>query len=398
MAERDIVSAPSLAGQHAADPFLHEPIATIDFCTAALPCLPIIADVASAMTRDEYVRLGELYHGYHPRGLTDLRDRIARVYSDQGLATTADQILVTSGAHQALELIATGCLESGDGVLVEQPTYRGALETFTLAGCRIRSVRCDLGGIDVADVDRELAATPTRLIYVQSAVQNPTGGVLTTDRKRRLARMTEKHGVVLVDDASLDGLQFDCPAPPVAAYGDNDGILTIGSLSKLFWGGLRLGWIRASARTIARLAQVKGFTDLGTSLVSQQIGLHLLDHLPTAREMRRVELRRGLETLTRLLADRLPTWKWQPPQGGASLWVCMPGADSSHYSQVALRYGVAMLPGGAFSQASSSTEYTRLPFALDPKILHAGVHRLARAWEAYTSRDDRIVPIVSART
>lgn len=395
--EREIVSSRFLAGDHAAGQFLSEPLALIDFSTAAQPCLELVADAAASITREEYLELGARHHGYHPRGLPELRERLAAMYDEQHLPTTPDQILITSGAQQAIELITAGCLQHGDRVVVDDPTYRGALEAFTQAGGRVRSVPCDADGMDVSALGHIAHSGSVRLAYVQS-LHNPTGAVLSAPRRRRLAQLAKLRQMVVVDDTSLAGTQYEGPyLAPVAAYGDSEWILTIGSMSKLFWGGLRLGWIRGSARTISRLAQLKGFSDLGTSLVSQQIGLHLLDRLDDAREVRRVELTQGLRDLCGLLEELLPEWTWQKPAGGGSLWVCMPGADSTHFSQVALRFGVALLPGGVFS-VSADTEHTRLPFALDKRALQAGLRRLAQAWEAYSNHASPYSSVSSVRT
>lgn len=394
--ERETVSSHVLAGDHAASPFLNGPLATIDFATAALPCLPVVADTAAAIGREEYLRLGEQHHGYHPRGLPALRERLARWYTDDGLPTTTEQILVTSGAQQAVELVTQGCLQAGDSVVVEEPTYRGALEAFALAGCRVRSVASDSDGMDVAALARLSAP---RLVYAQSTLQNPAGTVLAPDRARRLVKLAEDEHVVVVDDTALAGTAFEpARSRPLATYGDSERILTIGSMSKLFWGGLRLGWIRGAARTISRLAQMKGITDLGTSLVSQQIGLHLLDQVPSARATRQESLAEGLADLTSLMAEFLPSWTYVAPRGGASLWVRLPGADTTQFAQVALRFGVALLPGAVFSASGGLTEHTRLPYAVPPAVLRAGVHRLARAWEAYLGDARSSVPVVSLTT
>jgi DNA-binding transcriptional MocR family regulator len=395
--EREIVSSRLLAGNHAAGHFLSEPIAVIDFSMGAQPCLPLVADVAATITRQEYLELGSRHHGYHPQGLPTLRERLAKMYSAQDLPTAPDQILITSGAQQAIELITAGCLQHGDVVVVEEPTYRGALEAFTQAGCRQRSLPCDADGMDMSALGYVARSGSVRMAYVQS-VNNPSGAVLSAVRRQRLAQIAEGRQLVVLDDTSLADTQYQGPySAPVAAYNDSEWILTVGSMSKLFWGGLRLGWIRGSARTVSRLAQIKGFTDLGTSLISQQIGLHLLDHLDDARKVRCLELAQGAREMCRLLSEFLPQWTWQAPGGGGSLWVCMPGADSAQFSQVALRFGVAISPGTVFSANAVSTEHTRLPFALDRPVLRVGVRRLARAWNAYSDRAPGYPLVLAAR-
>lgn len=378
---REIVSARLLAGDHAADIFLANQSATIDFSAAILPQLPLVAEIASSLTRDDYVRLGQQQHGYHPRGLPTLRERLAQVYTERGVPTSPEEILVTSGAQQALELIVAGCAKAGDEVAIEDPTYRGATETLTQANCIVHRVPSDENGIDTAAFSHLLDSSLIRLAYVQTGIHNPTGAALPEERGQHLARLADRHDTILVEDTSLEGTQLDGSIGTRLAQFGGERVLTVGSMSKLFWSGLRLGWIRASSRTIARLAQLKGFADLGTSLVSQQIGLLLLDHLDEARKARQEQLLAGAQTLKQLLTEHLPTWRWQEPRGGASLWITIPGADTGYFSQITLRYGVAILPGSVFS--ADGAEHTRLPYSLDPTVLRAGVQRLARAWDAY---------------
>ncbi|TDE02551.1 PLP-dependent aminotransferase family protein [Jiangella asiatica] len=395
--ERETVSGDLLAGDHVASPFLNGPLATIDFANAALPSLDLVADVAAGLTHDDYRRLGSAHHGYHPRGLPALRERVAGWYSGLGTPTTPDEVLITSGAQQALELIARGCLQPGDGVVVEEPTYRGALEAFAHTGSRIRTVRADQDGMDVGALEQMLAARTPRLVYVQAVAHNPTGAVLAEERRRRLAAAVQASSAVLVDDTSLAGTVFRGPAPaPILGSGDR--IVTVGSMSKLFWGGLRIGWIRASARVTSRLAQVKGVTDLGTSLVSQEIALRLLDRVDEAAAARRESLAAGFELLTGLLSEHLPDWTWREPRAGASLWVRLPNGDATHLAQVALRFGVALLPGAVFSADRHTDDHTRLPYALPPEVLREGVLRLARAWRAYAEGGLREVSLTTAIT
>lgn len=396
---RETVSAGILAGDHVSAQYLNGPLATIDLSTAALPMAECVADAATRITREQYLALGAHHHGYHPRGMAELRERIATYYCSTGLPTSADQILITSGAQQALELVSHGCLERGDAVIAEEPTYRGALDAFVRAGARIHSVPCEEHSLDVRALERLTTAHVPRLIYVQSTVHNPTGAVLPAGKRAALVRVAEQHRSILLDDTSLAETAFSPERPmPLAAYTRSERVITIGSLSKLFWGGLRLGWIRGAANVIARLAQMKGLSDLGTSLVSQQIGLALFDVVEPTAVARRAELTEGLAALCRLLRQHLPEWTWQEPRGGASLWVRLPSGDATGLAQVALRYGVAILPGAVFSAGGATDDHLRLPYALRPGVLSAGVARLAQAWEAYTRHGVRAVPTESITT
>jgi DNA-binding transcriptional MocR family regulator len=366
---RHTVSSSELAGDHVASQFLDGPPATIDFATAALPSLGIVADVAASLTRDDYLQLTTTHHGYHLKGLPALRERIARWYDD---GTTADDILVTSGAQQGLELVARGCLQPGDRVIVEQPTYRGALDAFARTGSRLLTVPIDDDGLDVDALEKLVATEEPRLVYVQASGHNPTGIVMSANRRRRLSRLLDRYDFVLADDTSLAGTAF---APNDSVLGTHERLVTIGSLSKVFWGGLRLGWIRASPQAVARLAQVRGISDLGSSLVAQEVARRLFDHYEDAVAERRTSLPVQLRTLTGLVEQHLPDWTWQEPRAGASLWVRLPHGTATEWSQLARRHGVTLLPGVVFGAVD---DHTRIPFMLPTAVLREGIERLAR--------------------
>jgi DNA-binding transcriptional MocR family regulator len=396
--EREIVSSNALSGAHAADQFLSKSLATVDFSMAALPCLPSVPKLMARISEGDYLKLGAEQPGYHPRGLVMLREQIADLYTASGVTTSPDQILVTNGAQQALELIAHGCLQPGDDVVTETPTYRGSVEAIGLANCRLRSVTCDENGMDTRQLEQLDADRPPRLVYVQSAVHNPTGFVMANGRKRHLAELDERFNLIVVDDSALEVTLFTgAPRTPLAALTRTDLLLTIGSMSKLFWGGLRVGWIRGDMQVISRLAQMKGIADLGTSLVSQLIAFHLLEGLEEAKEQRRDQLTDGLAYLTSLLTKHLPEWSWQTPRGGASLWVRVPVDSVTSFAHVAMRSGVAILPGTLFSPDGLNDDHTRLPFSLQRSTMRTGVLRLAEAWTAYQSGLG-VVPVQSATT
>ena len=162
-------------------------------------------------------------------------------------------------------------------------------------------------------------------------------------------------------------------------------MLTIGSMSKLFWGGLRVGWIRASEEILARIAKLKIMADLGGSLVGQLAAVRLLAEAPKVRQSRRREIRERLDRLTKLLGKLLPDWRWAPPAGGLSLWVQLPHGDASEFAQVALRHGVSVVPGPLASPDGSCADRLRLPYVLEAGPMTEGVERLARAWSAYSA-------------
>lgn len=169
----------------------------------------------------------------------------------------------------------------------------------------------------------------------------------------------------------------------MAAFAKDAPVLTIGSLSKLFWSGLRLGWIRGPHDLIARLSRWKALADLGSPWHTQAMALHLLAETASAEKERRRESAARLALLTDLLHKHLPTWTFRKPDGGLLLWARLPAGDANQLAQVARRHGVAIVPGSANSPEHRFADHVRLPFVADAAPMQEGVVRLARAWQEY---------------
>lgn len=185
----------------------------------------------------------------------------------------------------------------------------------------------------------------------------------------------------------------------IARYGGGySNIITVGSLSKLFWAGLRVGWLRAPEAAITKLARVKTAADLGSPLLTQAIAAQLVPVVNQAKAMRRERLRERRDLLAGLLRETLSSWEFQLPTGGLFLWVRLPGHDARQFAQLAARYGVAITPGPLFSADDSSIEYLRIPFLPEDDVIRLGVERLASAWRDFLGsaslRSRGISPIV----
>ncbi|MCS7481160.1 PLP-dependent aminotransferase family protein [Umezawaea endophytica] len=322
--------------------------------------------------------------GYHPTGHPELRSALAERYTSRGIPTAPEQILVTTGGQQALALLTRLFVAPGDTVLVQGPTYPGALELFRDAA----AVLTALPGDDVAAWTTALADRP-RLAYLNPTNHNPTGATTSALVRRRLVEVAVAHGVPLVDDEVLAGLSFDGSLPPgLAAFGP---ALTVGSFSKSVWGGLRTGWIRASEGEIAQLARIKAIQDLGSPVLEQLAAVELLPVLDDVTRRRGAELARRHEVLCAALAESLPSWDFRRADGGQCLWVRLPSGDASAFAQVALRHGVAVLPGAALDAAGGGTDRLRIPFTSPQEEVTDAVERLALAWNAY-QRADRPAP------
>ena len=315
-----------------------------------------------------------------PLGLQSVRKAVADFYTDAGTKTTPEQVLITTGAQQALSLVTSLFVHRGDPVLVENPTYFGALEVFRFAGARMSPLPVARDHVAPDVLARKIAATHPRLIYLTPTGHNPSGATMPTEARQKIARDAESHEVPLIEDETLADLVLKGSKPrSIASYSATAPILTIGSLSKLVCCGLRIGWIRGPVSLIHRLAKVKSAADLGSSHMTQVIAAELFPRLDGIRSQRTVELRAKRDLVLRLLRDRGRQWTFPEPQGGMSLWMRLANIDTRVLAQVALRHGVSIVPGNLFSVDESHAEYIRLPFLLPLDTLKAAVERLLDA-------------------
>jgi DNA-binding transcriptional MocR family regulator len=323
--------------------------------------------------------------GYHPAGHPVLRRAIAERYTRRGIRTDPDHILVTNGAQQALSLLARAFLAPGDRVLVEAPTYHGALEAFREQAAVLRALPVGMTGLKTAASQHRAA-----LAYVISTFHNPTGSVLPSLARRTLAETCAAAGVPLIDDEVLSDLGFPCEQipPPLAAYAD--AVISVGSLSKTVWAGLRIGWVRGPRPTIARLARLLAVHDLGGNIPAQLAAADLLPRLEPLAEQRAAERKARHDHLRALLARHLPDWDVPPVHGGQTLWVRLPHGDGTSFAQTALRHKVAVLPGSGLDPSGHSADCLRIHFLLPPDELTEAAGRLAAAWSAYRAPAVRV--------
>ncbi|MEV6302701.1 PLP-dependent aminotransferase family protein [Actinoplanes sp. NPDC051861] len=319
--------------------------------------------------------------GYHPMGHVTLREAVAERYTARGLPTAPDRILITTGGQQALTLLARALIRPGDRVLVQAPTYFGALEAFREEGAVLRTVPVTLSGFA-----RAIAKERAVLAYAISSFHNPTGTVLPGSARQRLVTTATQAGVPLIDDEVLADLGFPGqPAPPPLALHD-DSVITIGSLSKLVWGGLRVGWLRAPAPLVARLARMRTVLDLGGNIPAQLAAAELLPHLDPLLRRGAAERLARHDHLRAELARHLPSWEVPAVPGGQTLWVRLPHGDAQSYAQQALRHGVAVLPGAGLAPDRTCDSHLRLHFLASPADLTEAVRRMTAAWREYESR------------
>ncbi len=324
-----------------------------------------------------------------PWGLPALRERVAERLGTIGLPTRPEQVVVTTGAQQGLSISAGCWLRPGDRVAIDDPTYPGALSAVLAVGARPLPVAVDRHGPVLRELEAALERRPA-LVYVQSGVHSPTGGRLSDHRRDRIAALVAEHRVPLVEDHSLFAVDWSgarTPAPIAARIPDHP-VAVVGSYSKRFWGGLRVGFVRAPEPVARRLVRVKATHDLGSSAISQLAALRLLDHPGHGRfvEQRNARLAERAALLRALLARHVPSWRAELPDGGLSLWVRLPEPVGTRYAEVALRHGVSVAPAdGLTARPELLRDRIRLSFARSERELREAVVRLAAAWEELSS-------------
>ena len=358
-----------------------------DLSSGAPYGLDLVADIAASTIASADFRALVSGDGYSVAGLPALREALAKNYVELGVPTTAEQIVVASGSQQALKLVADTCVFQDDIVLVEDPSYRGALDVFRSRGAKLVPVPIDSDGPDLAALGRLVARLKPRVVYLLPIAHNPTGYVVSESKARQIAALIDDSHAVFVEDGSTLELVFDPAGPPspVGGYMRSDRWITIGSTSKLFWGGLRTGWIRASESMIHSLTRAKATEDLGSSMISQVVATGCFTRVNEARTLRRMQMIAGLAAAEEALRECAPEWSWQVPAGGSGLWVRLPGTDTTAFSQHARRAGITVVPGPVFSAVNGFQDYLRIPFWRSPDDIQGGVAALADLWQAHRS-------------
>ncbi|MDP9068465.1 MAG: PLP-dependent aminotransferase family protein [Actinomycetota bacterium] len=357
-----------------------------------VPASSIFLEAIETMTPADWrTALGN--EGYLPAGVPELRAAIARHLTAQGLPTSADELMITTGAQQALHLVISLYVRPGRRVVLEDPTYAGALPLLRSARARLVPVPIDEHGMCIDRVREAMTTGAPALIYVVPTYHNPTGVLLSEQRRRELVGLASRKRVPIVESLALmdTGLtQFD-PPPPLGAI-DRQLVISIGSLSTLFWAGLRIGWIRAEKSVLGRLKRLKANLDLGTPLIGQFVAARALERAADARLDRAQQLRANYQHLVSLLESQIPEWSVTEPAGGASLWTRVPFGSATEFAQLASRQGVALLPGPMFSPTRGHDDHLRIPFVLDDASMTEAVARLRAAWSDYSQREPHSAP------
>lgn len=352
-----------------------------DLTVAALPAPAALVEALASASDDIHPYLAG--HGLHPMGLPALQEAVASHLSSRGLTTSFDQVLITNGAQQAWHLMLQVFTRSGDQVLAEQPTYPAVLDAISSHRRRAVALPVSAGGWE------HISATATRLAHVTPDGQNPTGLVASDEQRSRLLRQL-RSDVIVTDETFADLLLDGSPARPLGSFDAR--VVTVGSMSKSFWSGLRIGWIRADRDVIAQLALARSIADGASPLLEQLVATWLLRHAGEVLPERCSLVRRNRDALAMSLARHLPEWRYHLPAAGLFLWVELPEPGATRVVGHALDAGLRLTPGPRFTIDGTADRWLRLPFILPPDEVDKMVSVLSEAASraATTKRSPRV--------
>ena len=311
-------------------------------------------------------------------GLLALREWIA---GQLPWDVSPDQVLITTGSQQGLDLVAKVLIDTGSTVLVETPTYLGALQAFTPMEPSIVSVDSDAEGIDVADLAKK--APGARFFYVLPNFQNPTGRSMSEPRRQALVERAQALGLPIVEDNPYGDLWFDQPPPKPLTARNPEGCIYLGSFSKVLAPGLRLGYVVAPKAIMPKLLQAKQAADLHSPTFNQRMVAEVLKdgfidrHVPTIRALYKAQCHAMLDALSKEMAGL--DVQWNQPDGGMFLWVRLPeGVNAIDLLPKAVDRGVAFVPGAAFFATEPDPRSLRLSFVTaSEEQIRVGIKALA---------------------
>ncbi|MBS0301411.1 MAG: PLP-dependent aminotransferase family protein [Proteobacteria bacterium] len=328
--------------------------------------------------------------GYQP-----LREQLAGFMQSKGVQGLApDQLIVTTGSQQALDLLGKTLLEPGSTAIVEGPTFLATIQCFRLYGAELVSAPIDGEGVQVDRLEQLIVQHKPRLVYLIPTFGNPSGAMLSLARRKRVLELAVKHQTLIVEDDPYGDLYFDAPPPPsllalsAQVPGSRDWLVHCGSLSKVLSPGLRVGWMVAPPALLAKAVMCKQFSDAHTSTFAQATAAQYLAAglMPATLAKVRATYGRRAQVMGDALRQELgAAVDFVQPQGGLFVWARLTGAggkpsDAGELARRAIEQGVAFVPGAPFYCAQPDRSTFRLSFAtVGEALIREGVGRLARA-------------------
>ena len=352
----------------------------IDLQQASPPAWPGLAGIIGEVAGGAAALVSRV--GYDVLGSIELREAIAAHYERRGIPTSANEVLVTTGAQSAIHLVATVLLGRGDRVVIETPTYPHAVDALRRAGARLVGVPVTTDdGWDLDRAEQAFARTLPVMAYLMPDFQNPTGRSMSDVERDVILRAGERAGSVLVLDETTADLDIDRgPVPAGFGGGDPSSVVRIGSLGKTVWGGLRVGWIRAEGDLVRRFVAARPAHDLGTPEFEQAVATAVFADFAGIAAQRSDLLRTGRDALVGALGAELPEWRVPRAQGGVSLWIELDAALSSALVMDVRSRGVLLSAGPRFSVDGGHDRHLRVPFTAPADELVRAVTELAGSW------------------
>lgn len=331
--------------------------------------------------------------GYQP-----LREQLAGFMQAKGAHdVAAEQLIVTTGSQQALDLLGKTMISPGDKVIVEGPTFLATIQCFRLYGAEVISAPVDSQGVQVDVLEQLIVEHRPKLVYLIPTFGNPSGATLSLERRKRVLELAAQHQVLVVEDDPYGDLYFDAAPPPslLALSKDVPGsrawLAHCGSLSKVLSPGLRIGWLIANPELLAKAVMCKQFSDAHTSTFAQATAAQYLKagHMPAAlAKVRKVYAARAQAMMDTLRSELGDAVEFTAPMGGLFLWLRLTGkggklADAAVLAKQAIEQGVAFVPGAPFFSQNPDAATLRLSFATaDEAKIREGVQRLKKALES----------------
>ncbi|WP_226619081.1 PLP-dependent aminotransferase family protein [Cytobacillus firmus] len=320
-----------------------------------------------------------------------LKEQVLKRLKERGISVAENELLITSGACQAIDLIARILLDEETVIAIESPTYMEALEIFQNYTKHIISIPVDKDGLqtdvleEILEERKQKGLAQPRFLYTIPTFQNPTGTTMTGERRQHVLELADKYNFLLVEDDAYGELSFNKSLPTLKAMDQNSRVLHVGSLSKIVAPGMRIGWIAGASEMIHACAWFK--KDLNHPFAQSAMAVYFANtDFNNKLETLRDTYRSKCDVLTSALEQYLPEpASWYVPEGGYFVWMKIPGADTSELLTHALAEGVSFIPGKYFfMDQAAGTEFLRLSFSYaDEKEITEGIRRLGRVAEAY---------------
>ena len=326
------------------------------------------------------------FAGYYP-----LRETIAQILTTEGISTHPQEVLITSGSQQALNLVSRVLLKPGDLVLVESPTYNVAIDLFRSMDVRLVGIPVDDQGMQTERVEQVLQSTPPRLIYTMPTFHNPTGVCLNGNRRRQLISLADRYNIPILEDDYIGNMRYEGRIEPALKVLDPGGrVIYAATFSKLLMPSLRVGFLVASGPVFERLVIAKYINDLNTSDLLQKALREFITVGKYHSHLRRVSqaYRERRDVMLEALAKHMPQTSWNIPRGGGYIWLTLPDdLSTDEYFHFAAEEGVTFVPGSFFYPGQRAQSNLRLNYAIvEPDEIWEGVRRLQTAFIHFTKK------------